>query len=246
MLCVARSHDTIDTFDMKFLEPGHTHMECDSMHSTIEHASEFAKIYLPTDWFNVVRLAKRNGTPYTVKIMNHNNFVDLKAYKATNLPNIITTTNGTRVKWHDITWLRCLKGKPNSIFFKYDFDDSAEFQEIQTQFKKSSQRQSKTSVSREGHEENTIQNWNNPVYAAYQSALPISTVKYNDLITLCETGVISQEHHRYYKTLPHATANKKNKTSEKRKTNTEADSSDDDLSLAAVKAKMNRRKRSRN
>lgn len=40
---VARIPD-LKTIDLKFLEPGHTHMECDSMHATIERASEFSKI----------------------------------------------------------------------------------------------------------------------------------------------------------------------------------------------------------
>lgn len=37
----------IEIIDLKFLEPGHTHMQCDSMHATIEAASQHSKIYTP-------------------------------------------------------------------------------------------------------------------------------------------------------------------------------------------------------
>nr|CAI5867558.1 unnamed protein product [Callosobruchus analis] len=48
--------------------PGHTHMECDSMHATMIQLKVLlsAKIFIPNEWVNVVRLAKESGQPYEV------------------------------------------------------------------------------------------------------------------------------------------------------------------------------------
>ncbi|CAB3222579.1 unnamed protein product [Arctia plantaginis] len=51
LMTLQSSNDcTIDVIDLKFLEPGHTHMECDNMHAAIERASESARIFIPDDW----------------------------------------------------------------------------------------------------------------------------------------------------------------------------------------------------
>lgn len=44
---------------MKFLEPAHTHMQRDSVHVTIEHAAEYAKIYWPNDWINATKMTAK-------------------------------------------------------------------------------------------------------------------------------------------------------------------------------------------
>jgi hypothetical protein len=76
-------HPCLKVINLKFLEPGHTHMECDSMHATIETASQFATVYCPRDWVNVIKLAKKNGKPYAVKVMHLEDFWDYKSFKKT-------------------------------------------------------------------------------------------------------------------------------------------------------------------
>ena len=41
---------TIEIIDHKFLESGHTQMECDSMHSAIEFAKKKTDIYIPSHY----------------------------------------------------------------------------------------------------------------------------------------------------------------------------------------------------
>ena len=48
----------IETIDHKFLESGHTQMECDSMHSAIEFARKKTEIYVPQQWSTVIRMAR--------------------------------------------------------------------------------------------------------------------------------------------------------------------------------------------
>ncbi|CAH1109508.1 unnamed protein product, partial [Psylliodes chrysocephalus] len=40
----------IDVIEQKFLESGHSYMECDSVHSAIEAASKHSSIYFVNDW----------------------------------------------------------------------------------------------------------------------------------------------------------------------------------------------------
>ena len=43
----------------KYLEVGPTHMESDTVHSTMERATKMSKINLPTDYINVIQLARK-------------------------------------------------------------------------------------------------------------------------------------------------------------------------------------------
>ena len=42
------TEDKIEIIDQKFLKSGHSHMEFDAMHSTIERAKKTAKIFIPS------------------------------------------------------------------------------------------------------------------------------------------------------------------------------------------------------
>nr|CAI5870171.1 unnamed protein product [Callosobruchus analis] len=41
---------TIEVIGLKFLHPGHTHMECHSMYAAIQTASKYAKIFITNYW----------------------------------------------------------------------------------------------------------------------------------------------------------------------------------------------------
>ncbi|KAG7300830.1 hypothetical protein JYU34_015167 [Plutella xylostella] len=92
------------------------------MHSTIERASEYAKIFIPKDWVNVIRLARKDS-PYQVKVMDHTDFKNFKTMRETSLPTKLKSNDGTILKWADVRWLRLKKDVPGSFFFKKDFWD---------------------------------------------------------------------------------------------------------------------------
>lgn len=58
----------LDAIDQKFLETGHTLMECDSMHRFIEQLRKKigAEIYVPSDWLNIIRAA-RTRKPFVIR-----------------------------------------------------------------------------------------------------------------------------------------------------------------------------------
>jgi hypothetical protein len=67
----------IEIIDHKFLESGHTQMECDSMHSAIEFAKKKTDIYIPSQWATIIRMAKREN-PYYVVPLQYENIYDFK------------------------------------------------------------------------------------------------------------------------------------------------------------------------
>lgn len=62
------------TIIQKFLEKGHTQMECDSMHSMIEKRLRNQDIYSPSGYLDACKHARRNPRPYIVKRLHHNFF----------------------------------------------------------------------------------------------------------------------------------------------------------------------------
>ncbi|CAH1974168.1 unnamed protein product [Acanthoscelides obtectus] len=72
----------IQSITHKFLTVGHTQNEGDSVHSVIERrVRRFKKngpIYVPEQYVNIIRDARKTGKPYAVKEMCYQSFFDLK------------------------------------------------------------------------------------------------------------------------------------------------------------------------
>ena len=54
----------------KYLEVGHTHMECDSVHVTTEKAKKGKKINLPSDYVGIIQSARKWPKKYGVKYVD--------------------------------------------------------------------------------------------------------------------------------------------------------------------------------
>lgn len=76
-----QEHATLNEINLKFLEAGHTYMECDNMHSVIERAARDKPIYAPAEWVKIIRQAKKSGKQYTVYEMQFDKFLNYKEYK---------------------------------------------------------------------------------------------------------------------------------------------------------------------
>lgn len=66
-------HNT--TVEQKFLIRGHTQMECDSVHSTIEKSLRKKEIYVPQQYVDCIREARKSNK-YKVKYVSHEFFKD--------------------------------------------------------------------------------------------------------------------------------------------------------------------------
>lgn len=64
------------TIFQKYLEPGHTQMECDSVHSLIERKLKNKEIHLPSDYATITKEARSRPKPYIVKILDFSFFKD--------------------------------------------------------------------------------------------------------------------------------------------------------------------------
>lgn len=59
MLLYAVDKIDIPVITQHFFEPGHSVMECDSVHAHIEYAAKSVNTYDPSGWYTVVQLASK-------------------------------------------------------------------------------------------------------------------------------------------------------------------------------------------
>lgn len=74
------AHKKQITIVPKILEKGHTQMECDSIHSTIERKLRNKPIYSPQTYVDLIKAA-RPVRPYSVKYLSHDFFKNFSALK---------------------------------------------------------------------------------------------------------------------------------------------------------------------
>jgi hypothetical protein len=55
--------DNLKTINQKLMESGHSEMECDSVHSSIEDRGRKIDIFVPDQWYRVARTAKLSNPP---------------------------------------------------------------------------------------------------------------------------------------------------------------------------------------
>ena len=68
------------TIEQKYLERGHTQMEVDSVHSTIEQKVKNGNINHPQSYVDAMKECRCND-PYTVEYLDHTFFKDFSAIK---------------------------------------------------------------------------------------------------------------------------------------------------------------------
>ena len=152
------------------------------MHATIERAKKQTSIYSPDQWDTIFQMARRYN-PYIVVPMRFDSFYDLKAYSKANYKNFKTDTEGCRVNWLKVKVLRVCKESAAQIFVKYDFKDE-EFKSVNV------------GISTRGRPKQM-----NELHNKYNTKLPISVAKKKDLIDLCKSYTIPEQHWNFYTNL---------------------------------------------
>ena len=184
-----KASPSLEILEQKFLESGHTQMECDSMHSAIEHAKKGTSIYHPDQWDTVIHMARRNK-PYVVVPMRYNNFKDLKSFTKEEYSGMKTDTEGNKVNWMRIKVIRVTKESPDEIQIKESFTDQ--------QFRSIRIRQTR---GRPSDTPKAIPN-------KYDSRLPITVQKKKDLMSLCDSLIIPEHYRCFYEGLKTSTTMK--------------------------------------
>lgn len=181
---VVRHFDNIEVIDQKFLVSGHSHMECDSVHSAIEKAKKKLQIFIPEMWYPVIQGARSSSNPYTLDVLEHGDFYDLKQVAFSTLRNTKVDTEGKQVSWLKIVWIRYVKSEDDTIFFKYKM--SEDFKQLKI---KGNSRRKKSSAEFQ------------ELPKCYEARQAISEAKKRDLLDLCHMGIVPKKHHHYYQTI---------------------------------------------
>nr|CAH7757935.1 unnamed protein product [Callosobruchus chinensis] len=115
----AKKHNK--TITQKYLEPGHTQMECDSVHSLIERKLKNKDILIPYDYVRITREARQKPLPFEARYMTHDMF---KKYDDKDLIIYQSIRPGRSVNDSNVNNLRVLHYSPNSrIGYKLHFHD---------------------------------------------------------------------------------------------------------------------------
>ena len=189
LLYAVRHIENIQIIDQKFLESGHSHMECDSVHATIEKAKKNLQIFIPEMWHPVIQTARSSSNPYTLDVLEHDDFYDFKQVASSTLRNTKIDTDGKQVHWLKIKWIRYMKTENDTLFFKYRMPEPFKHLKIRGN-------------SRRKRADVTI----HELPRRYDRRLPISDAKKRDLLDLCYLGIVPKKHHSYYLAIPSNTS----------------------------------------
>ncbi|CAH0682478.1 unnamed protein product [Chilo suppressalis] len=174
----------IESITHRFLEVGHTQNEGDSVHSVIEGVSNRKTIYTPDQWVNLIRWAKTTGEAYRVKEMA---LTDIFNYRSLlNGKNWTKNDDGEKVVWSKIKEVHITKENYNVIKYKYDLNEEYD---TMTTLKKS-RRGKKTIPDPE-------------VQLANTTPLKVKYDKYKDLMSMCDSKIIPDEFHSFFRGLPY-------------------------------------------
>lgn len=66
--------------EQKILERGHTQMEVDSVHATIERGLKNVDIFSPLDYVQLIQAARKNPKPYEVEYLTYDFYLDFENY----------------------------------------------------------------------------------------------------------------------------------------------------------------------
>ncbi|XP_039299522.1 uncharacterized protein LOC120355242 [Nilaparvata lugens] len=166
-----------------FFEPGHSQMECDSVHAHIQSSTAKIEIYDPSAWYTAIRCAVR-GDKYTVTEIDQEEIFDFKKMAKQLITNRKIDTDGNVVRWLDICWLQFRKTSTDEVFFKYDQKEDFKSFKLTRRGRRSFPGASNLTLE-----------------SAYSEPLSIQQDKLNDLIGMCTDGTIKQQYHSFYHNL---------------------------------------------
>lgn len=164
--------------EQKYLEKGHTQMECDSMHSTIERYLKGRNINVPADIVAACKYARKYPKPYNVNYINHKHFKNFEEIKL-----VKSIRPGFKAGDPTVNDIRALRYNLNGKI-EYKIRHTHNFKEL------------------------PIRQCRNPVYvpfnslpALYKDSLKIKKEKFDNLMFLKKT--MEADYHPFYDGLKH-------------------------------------------
>ena len=200
LLVAAQILPHVESIEQKLMEPGHTEMEVDAMHATIDNARKHLKVNAPHEWPVVLRMARRRQ-PYEVRELQHGDFLDLHDLSsAVGTTNIKKDASGKSVNWMKIKSIRVKKGSTNEVEVKEAYDEAYRSVTLANADSGSDEgRKTRTKLKRSKTSPPAVSA--TLLKPAYKSVLPVSTAKKMDLVQLCKNGSIPSHFLSYYSEL---------------------------------------------
>lgn len=185
MLFAVQNLGAVETIEQKFMEVGHTEMEVDSVHSTIDSARKNLSVHTPDEWPVIIKMARRRK-PYIVHEVEQTDIFDLhKLSKDIGMKN-------APVNWMKVKSVRVSKGVTDKFEVKESYNEDYRMVSLKPAGRQLRSKQSSTCK----HDVASI-----ALRQAYENRRPISVAKKNDLLKLCKTGAIPHKFHAFYNEL---------------------------------------------
>lgn len=205
LLWAVNSIPHIDIIEQKFLESGHTHMEVDSMHASIENASRNVSVNSVSDWKNIFKLARKKRVktvndekhcvePYKVREFKYDEMLDLKELAQQLIKNREIDNFNEKVNWMKLKRLKYVKGEKSKIFFNYDLSEEFRFLQVHETVKIHGTKTRKRANIPEN-------DYPQEIPRLYNEPLPITEAKKKDLTTMCRKRIIPEELHAWVDSL---------------------------------------------
>lgn len=113
----------METIDLKFMIPGHSFLPNDTEFGIIERASKkHGIINVPDDWYNIIKTAKVKKPQFQVVKLEREEFLSTKPLEDS-ITNRKKDTEGKKINWLKIRWLRFEKGAPFQIKINESFSE---------------------------------------------------------------------------------------------------------------------------
>lgn len=185
LLLAAQILPNVESIEHKFLEPGHTQMEVDSIHFTIDNARKNIKVNEPSEWPMIIKMARRRN-PYHVWDVQQCEFYDLhKLSSLFGMTCMKKDVDGLQVNWLKIKCIRVKKGVTDEIEIMESYEE--DYRKVKNKMRKTRNIVITVDASM--------------LHEAYTTDLPVSEAKKAHLIKLCDIGAVPSKCRSYYQSL---------------------------------------------
>lgn len=158
----------------RYLEVGHTHMEVDSVHASIERVAKTRDIFVPSQWYALMKIAKVKKPLYDVKEMKQEEIFDFWP--------LAKHQTWEKVRTSRIREVVIYGAEPGKVRYKFDLEKDAKV--VPTIIKQ---------------EPGRPVNWKRVrLHRYYPTPIPVKPKTLKDLHDLLDKGAIPSEHREYF------------------------------------------------
>lgn len=115
----------INSVSITYLQPGHTYMPVDSVHSAIDSNLKKKIVWAPSEWPTIIVNSRNKPKPYEVFVLKYTDFMDFKKFQAYNFPKLTTTNDGQKIKICDVKKVTFPK-KSSTILLNFCYNPESE------------------------------------------------------------------------------------------------------------------------